>query len=462
MLPSERRATFGLAGIFALRMLGLFLLLPVLTLHASTYTDSTPLLIGFALGAYGLTQAILQIPFGMLSDRFGRKRVIAAGLILFALGSAYAAMADTLVEVVIGRALQGAGAIAAATMALLADLTREENRTKAMATFGMSIGFAFMLAIVLGPLLVEWVGLSGLFWMTGLFALLGLWVLAAVVPHATHSHTRRDAQALRSELGRVLAHPQLRRLDVGILVLHLVLTALFIVVPLSLLHEAGLPKEQHGWAYFGVMLTSVLIMVPLVILAERGGHMKAVFVGSVLTLAVSQLLLWWLPHTLWLLLAALVVFFAAFNVLEATLPSLISKTAPVASKGTAMGVYSSSQFFGAFLGGVLGGWVFGQWGADTVYLLSALLLLLWAAYAASMAPPARVSTRVVRVGVMTRLQAQHVALRLREIRGIVEAVVLAEEGVAYVKYEPTSLDEDALAGWVSAPARDPAEAVVAA
>jgi MFS family permease len=458
MLPSERRATFGLAGIFALRMLGLFLLLPVLTLHASEYTDSTPLLIGLALGAYGLTQAFLQIPFGMLSDRFGRKRVIAAGLILFALGSAYAAMADTLVEVVIGRALQGAGAIAAATMALLADLTREENRTKAMAMFGMSIGFAFMLAIVLGPLLVEWIGLSGLFWITGVFALLGLVVLARVVPHATHSHTRRDAVALRSEIGSVLANPQLRRLDFGILVLHLVLTALFVVVPLSLLHEAGLPKEQHGWAYFGVMIASVAIMFPLVLMAERGGRMKHVFVGAIFTLAISMVLLWQLPHSLWFLLGMLVVFFAAFNVLEATLPSLISKTAPVANKGTAMGVYSSSQFFGAFLGGALGGWVLGAWGESSVYLLCAALLLVWGVYALTMAPPARVSTRVVRVGVMNKLRAQHVALELREIRGIVEAVVLAEEGVAYVKYDPATLDEPALAGWVSNPAREPGEA----
>jgi MFS family permease len=186
--------------------------------------------------------------------------------------------------------------------------------------------------------------------------------------------------------------------------------------------------------------------------------MKTVFVGAIFTLAISMLLLWQLPHSLWFLLGMLVVFFAAFNVLEATLPSLISKTAPVANKGTAMGVYSSSQFFGAFLGGALGGWVLGAWGEASVYLLCAALLLVWGVYALTMAPPARVSTRVVRVGVMTKLRAQQVALELRDIQGIVEAVVLAEEGVAYVKYEPASLDETALAGWVSNPARGPVAA----
>ncbi len=446
MLPVEKRAASSLAGIFALRMLGLFMLLPVLSLYAESFEGVTPILMGVALGVYGLTQALLQIPFGMLSDRIGRKKVIAVGLLVFAAGSVVAALATTIEWIIIGRALQGAGAIAAAAMALLADLTREEQRTKAMATFGMSIGFSFMLAIILGPILNGWIGVSGIFWLTGLLALLGIMVLYRVVPTPAHSHMHHDAEADPKQFSDVLKDGQLLRLDFGIFALHLILMAMFVVIPIGL-RDAGLAVTDHWMVYLGVMVVAVAIMVPLIIIAEKKGKMKEIFSLAIVLVALAQFGLWQLSTSLWGIILLMVLFFGGFNLLEATLPSLISKMAPADKKGTAMGVYSSSQFMGAFVGGVVGGWILGWSGGGEiapVFLVTGALALVWLLLALGMERPQQVKTRLLKVGEMDEAQAVLLAGQLRGVAGVVEAVVIAEDQVAYLKVDEQSLDENGL------------------
>ncbi|MGB5650883.1 MAG: MFS transporter, partial [Sedimenticolaceae bacterium] len=343
MTTGEKRAVLGLAGVYGFRMLGLFLILPVFALFAEKLPGATPFLTGLAVGIYGLTQAVLQIPFGLLSDRIGRKPVIFGGLLLFALGSVIAASAQDVWLVILGRAVQGSGAIAAVVMALAADLTREENRTKAMASIGITIGASFMIAMMAGPVLGRLIGVSGIFWLTAVLALLGIAMVALVVPTPTRSSVHRDAETVPAMFGRVLHNPELLRLDFGIFCLHLILTALFLAVPV-MLRDLGLEPLQHASLYLPVMLGSIAAMVPFIILAERRGLMKQVFLGAVTSLALAQFALGALSQQFWGFVAALALFFTAFNLLEATLPSLVSKVAPVDAKGTAMGVYSTSQF----------------------------------------------------------------------------------------------------------------------
>ena len=437
MTSMERRAAVGLAGIFALRMLGLFLILPVFALHAQDLVGATPLLIGMAIGAYGLTQALLQIPFGMLSDRVGRKPVIFGGLILFALGSVVAAMADDIAGVILGRVIQGSGAIAAAVMALTADLTREQVRTRAMAGIGMSIGMAFALALVLGPALAHWVGLDGIFWFTALLAIGGILILALIVPNPQHSSVHRDAEPVASQFRGVLSQGDLLRLDFGVLTLHMLMTSLFLVIPLTM-QELGLPAVDHWWVYLPVLVLSVAAMIPFIIQAESRGRMKPIFLGAVAVLALSLLGLYGFGDGIAAIAVFLFLFFTAFNLLEASLPSLISKIAPAGAKGTAMGVFSTSQFAGAFLGGLVGGLVHQEWGGGGVLLFCAVAAIVWFLVALSMGRPRQVSSQVIRVsGEVGDWELQR---RLLQIPGVEEAVVVAEEGLAYLKVDNRQLD----------------------
>jgi len=383
MNPLERRSAYGLAGIYGFRMLGLFLILPVFALYAEDLDYATPVLVGLAIGIYGLTQAVLQIPFGLLSDRIGRKPVIVGGLLLFALGSVIAATADDIWLIIIGRAIQGSGAIAAAIMALLADLTRESQRTKAMAMVGITIGISFSVALILGPLLHHWIGMSGIFWLTAGLAVLGILILLLMVPTPAHSSVHGDAEPVPGMFRRVLANRDLLRLDLGIFTLHLVLTSLFLSIPLAL-RDVGLPVQQHSYLYLPVMLISMIVMVPFIIMAEKRGRMKVVFTGGIGLLLLAQLGFYFTLHSFWGLATFMLLFFIAFNVLEATLPSLVSKTSPAAAKGTAMGVYTTSQFAGAFCGGLLGGWIHTQFGLSAIYLMGALACLIWLLIAAGM------------------------------------------------------------------------------
>jgi len=451
MTSAERRTALGLAGVYGFRMLGLFLILPVFALFADELPGATPLLTGLAVGIYGLTQAMLQIPFGLLSDRIGRKPVIFGGLLLFAFGSVVAAMADDILWIIVGRALQGSGAVAAAVMALAADLTREEQRTKVMASIGMTIGFSFMLAMIIGPAINGWVGVSGIFWLTAMLALVGMALVALVVPTPSVSRVHRDAEPVPALFGRVLRHADLLRLDFGIFALHLILTALFLAVPLAL-RDAGLPAAEHTLLYLPLMLVSILGMLPFVILAEKKQKMKPVFLGAVAVLAIVQLALWQTAQGLWPLIIGVGVFFTAFNLLEATLPSLVSKTAPADAKGTAMGVYSTSQFAGAFAGGLVGGWVHQQWGLQAVFLFGALVAVAWLVAAVGMRKPGRHASRLLQLQVMPAEQAERAAAALRGIRGVLEAVVVGDEGVAYLKIDRDSLNDADLDAFVSAQA----------
>ncbi len=386
MTSDERRATVGLAGIFGLRMLGMFIVLPVLAIYAETLPGGRDhALVGLALGAYGLTQAILQVPFGWASDRWGRKPVIVAGLVIFALGSFLAAWAPTIAWTIAGRTVQGAGAISAAVIALTADLTRDEVRTRAMAAIGITIGATFALSLVAGPVLMGIIGVPGIFVMTGLLALSAIGLLNRIVPESDVPSSRPETPG---QWKQVLKDTQLLRLNYGIFALHAALMALFVQVPF-MLRDNGVPSTRHWLVYLPVLVASVLLMYPAMLNADRPGRRKAVFVGAVTVLFAGQALLALAGASLTLTIAALVVFFTAFNLLEATLPSLISKFAPPAVKGTAVGVYSSVQFLGAFVGASIGGWLSQQFGPAVVFGFCLVLTALWLAASATMtAPPA--------------------------------------------------------------------------
>lgn len=444
MTSVEWRAAVTLAGIFSLRMLGLFMILPVFALYAEALEGATPALMGLAIGAYGMTQALLQIPFGLLSDRLGRKPVIAAGLLLFALGSVVAALSTSIHGVILGRALQGTGAIAAAVMALAADLTREEQRTKAMAVIGMSIGLSFSVALLAGPVLDHWIGISGIFWLTAALACMGIAMLYLLVPNPAISRPHRDAEPVPGQFLAVLRDAELLRLDFGILTLHMVLTATFTVLPLVLRDGLGLASAAHWKFYLPVLVLSVAAMIPFIIYAERRRRLKPVFLGAIatVTLALFGMAFW---HAQLVHVALLIfLFYVGFNLLEATLPSLISKLAPPDSKGTAMGFYSSSQFFGAFLGGAVGGWLQGRAGVAGVFLFAGAATLLWLLVAVSMRSPRYLTTHLIQVGRMDAQRARLLAQRFTQVRGVAEAVVIGEEGVAYLKVDKHALDEDAL------------------
>jgi len=374
---NELRAATSLGGIFALRMLGLFMILPVFSLYAHKLSGFTPTLTGVAIGAYGLTQAVLQTPFGLLSDRIGRKRVIAIGLLIFSLGSVVAAVSDSIYGVIVGRALQGSGAIAAAVMALLADLTREDTRTKAMAILGGSIGMAFTTALILGPILNSWIGVPGIFWLTAVLALLGILVTRFVVPQPAESHFHADTEPVPAQFGKTLADRQLLRLDFGIFCLHMFITANFIALPLVLRDTLHIIPAHHWRIYLPVLLLSVATMLPFIRLAERHGHMKQVFLGAILVMGLSEAGLALFHQQLLQFVVLLFMFFTAFNFMEASLPSLISRIAPAHSKGTAMGIYSSSQFLGAFFGGVIGGALLGHFDTTGVFEGCAITAGLW-------------------------------------------------------------------------------------
>jgi MFS family permease len=377
MTPLERRTVGSLALLYSFRMLGLFMVLPLLALYVADYPGVTPAQIGLALGIYGLTQALLQIPLGWLSDRVGRKPIIVAGLLLFALGSAVAAMADSVYGIILGRALQGAGAIAGTIMALVADLTREEQRTKAMALVGVSIGLSFAVALVLGPAVASSAGLGGVFWLTALLALGGIVILLRAVPSPPKVGVEHAEVGTRIGLiGPAIRDPALARLNFGVFALHFVLMACFLVVPGLLEQLAGVDRARHWVVYLPVLLLSIVGMVPLMTMAERGGRPREMFLAGIALLIAGVGLLGFAPRA-GVLYLGLWLFFVGFNYLEATLPSLVSKTVFSGGKGTALGMYSTCQFLGAFAGGAAGGWVLQVAGVPALFGLCMVLAVAW-------------------------------------------------------------------------------------
>ena len=389
MSPTELRAGTSLAAIFGLRMLGLFLILPVFAVHAPALAGGDNLtLVGIALGAYGLAQAFLQLPFGMASDRWGRKPVIIFGLMVFAAGSFVAAAAGDIYSVILGRVLQGAGAISSVVSALAADLTRPEHRTKVMAMIGTTIGAAFAFSLVAAPALYPLIGLSGLFSITGVLSIAAIGVVLGIVPEPPVHHA--SAGAPRPRMRETVLHPELLRLNFGIFALHLVQMAMFVVVPTALV-AAGVPVAEHWKIYLPVVLASFALMVPPVLMADRRRRHKPVMLGAIaLMLGVQVLFAAWRAPLAGMAML-LVGFFVAFNILEALLPSLVSRIAPEQARGAALGMYNTAQTLGLFAGGLAGGALAGHFGAAAVYMVGAAAMLVWLAVAAGMGPLPAVS-----------------------------------------------------------------------
>ena len=454
MTPVERRASIGLAGIYGLRMLGLFIILPIFALYAEKLPGGqSHFLIGIALGAYGLTQAILQIPAGWMSDRYGRKPVIIVGLLLFAAGSFIAASADDIYWIIAGRVIQGAGAINAAVMALTADLTREEHRTKAMAMIGITIGITFSISMVLSPLLYHYIGMSGIFNLIGVLAFACIAVVLWFIPNPEITRFHSDTEANTSKLTEVLRNKDLLRMDFGVFTLHAILMSVFMHVPF-ILRADGL-DAQHQWqVYLPVMLIAFGLMVPPIIIAEKKAKMKQVFMFAIALAAVAQLGLIFLQGSIWGVAVSLLVFFSAFNVLEATQPSIVSKIAPLAAKGTAMGVFSSVQFLGAFFGSAMGGLLMQLYGGNAVLVFAVFMLLLWLAVASTMRPPRPLATRIYHLTEIGADAASVLQSTLAQLRGVSEVLVVANEQIALLKVEISGFDEEAVQNLVKGASND--------
>ncbi|ENT4820174.1 MFS transporter [Citrobacter farmeri] len=433
MTPGELRATWGLGTVFSLRMLGMFMVLPVLTTYGMALQGASEALIGLAIGIYGLAQAIFQIPFGLLSDRIGRKPLIVGGLAVFILGSIIAALSDSIWGIILGRALQGSGAIAAAVMALLSDLTREQNRTKAMAFIGVSFGITFAIAMVLGPVITHALGLNALFWMIAVLATLGIVLTLWVVPDSANHVLNRESGMVKGSFSKVLAEPKLLKLNFGIMCLHILLMSTFVALP-GQLADAGLPAAEHWKVYLVTMLISFGSVVPFIIYAEVKRRMKRVFLFCVALIVIAEIVLWGAGNHFWELIIGVQLFFLAFNLMEALLPSLISKESPAGYKGTAMGVYSTSQFLGVALGGSLGGWIDGMFDGQTVFLVGAFLAVVWLAVASTMKEPPYVSS--LRVVIPPEIAADDVLKqRLLATKGVSEVLIAQQEHSAYVKID---------------------------
>jgi MFS family permease len=434
MSQQERLASMSLASIYGLRMLGMFLILPIFSIYASQYNGGTDIqLVGMALGAYPLTQALFQLPYGIASDKFGRKNMIYIGLLMLVLGSVVVALADNIYFVILGRAIQGAGAVSAAVTALLADLTREEHRTKAMAMIGSTIGVTFAISLVLGPAIAHWVGMSGIFWLTAVLASLAILVVKFVVPNPLISSFHSDASTAPAKLKDVLKNGQLLRLNYGIFALHAAQMAMFIVVPFAIQKTSSLDVNHHWQLYLPILIGSFILMIPAIIVGEKKSKLKQVFIGAVALMLVAQLSFAGLITNFWGVVFSLFAYFVAFNTLEASLPSLISKLAPAAAKGTAMGVYNTSQSLGAAVGSLVGGFLSHHYGFSAVFVFCAVLMGIWLLASLSMKTPPAVRTKMYHLDNLDELKANLLATNIAKLAGVYEAVAIAKENMLIVK-----------------------------
>lgn len=450
MHPTERRATISIAAIFSTRMLGLFMIFPVFVLFAQDeFNNVTGTQIGIAMGIYGLTQALLQIPYGMLSDKYGRKPLIIAGMIVFMVGSLICAVAESIEMMIVGRAIQGMGAVAAVLMASVADLVTEKFRLRAMAVVGITIGLSFTASLVLGPLISVWIGVRGIFWVTALLAVAGILLVIYAVPEITDQSYQREAQTDTSQFMDVLRNKELLRLDIGVFILHAMLTAMFIALPLMMRDEVGLETIQHWYIYLPVMLLSFVLMIPFIIQAESKGRMKIMFVGAILVVSLMQLAFAFFPSGFWWISFILLVFFTAFNLLEASLPSLVVKLSPADQKGTASGVYSSSQFMGAAVGGLIGGLSFEHLGIEAVFIFTGIVGLIWFAVALSMENPLPLSIASLPIKVnITEADQPSLQEKLLAYDGIYEVVFKLDEARVFFKVDRKIVNEEELQAYL--------------
>ncbi len=433
---------FSLALIYACRMIGLFMILPVFSLYAQDYADATPVLVGLAIGVYGLTQGLFQLPFGFLSDRVGRKKMIVLGLLLFCAGSVLAAVADSIYAIIGGRALQGMGAIAAVVMALAADLTREEVRMRIMAVIGMSIGLAFMFSMIMGPILASSFGISGIFWITAALASLSIVLVLTITPTPLQQGFHRDAQLSLSDLSRVVSNTELLRLDFGVFVLHMILSATFVLFPLVLRDHLGVAVDEHWKTYLPVFVLSILLMMPMILKAEKKSKMKLMFLVGITLVGLSEFGLYLLHEYVWVF-AMLVLFFSGFNFLEASMPSLVAKIAPADMKGSAMGVFSASQFLGAFCGGVLGGTMLAYDSSQPAFFQLGLIAILWLVLALFMQNPRAVVSRIVSLQDLDEMGLYDFCQQVELLPGVQEVSVYQEDRIAYLKIDKKLFaDED--------------------
>ena len=430
--PLEKRTAISLSLVFALRMLGLFMIMPVFAIYGQDLIGYSPMWVGLAIGAYGLTQALLQIPAGMLSDKFGRRPIIYIGLVIFAIGSLVAAYSESVYGVTLGRALQGGGAIASAVLALAADVTREEQRPKAMGMIGVSIGLAFAVSMVAGPVLAPLIGLKGLFLITACGALTGIAIVHFMVPHIVNKAPRGDTVAIPALLGKLAKDPQLLRLNLGIFTLHMTLTAVFIALPLQL-QSMQLEAQNHWHLYLPALLLSFILIIPMLIVAAKKEKNRQFYLFSILLMATSLLAMAFTAHSLTMMFVCMLLYFTAFNFLEASLPAFISMLAPAGAKGSAMGIYSTYQFLGAFFGGILGGVSYKLLGNSGLFLFLASLMLIWFFISWGMHNPSKIRTHTLTASIKDEHQATQLTEQLIKLEGVLEVVIIIEEQTVYIK-----------------------------
>lgn len=443
MNKTEKRATFTIAGIFSLRMLGLFMILPVFAPYGQNLSDSTPFLIGLALGIYGLGQALLQIPFGMLSDKIGRKAVIIIGLILFCLGSIVAALSTSILGVIAGRLLQGTGAIGSTCTAYVADTTQDENRSKAMALIGMTIATSFFLAMIIGPVLASIIDVNGIFYLTALFALFGIG-LTLIAPASKKLLFHSDSQVNMNFFNSVLKNPELLRLDLGIFISHAILTAIFTSLPLILLNVGHVNINQQWEVYLPALALAYIAIFPMIIITEAKRCLKQGLLIAVAGIVVAMLGLWIFYHSIVMIGICLFIFFTVFSFLEASIPSLVSKIAPVKNRGTAIGVYSSCQFFGIFCGGLIGGYFSSHHQLSAVFLFAAIIAAVWFIFAIFMRQPPYLSLKILSIAQIDASKMAQLQAECLKIHGVEDVAIMPKEQAAYLKVDKKRLDAESL------------------
>lgn len=446
MSPQTRQGVFALAGIFATRMLGMFLLLPVLAVATEHLPGSTPLLAGIALGIYGLFQAALQIPFGLLSDRYGRKKIMTIGLLLFLFGSLVAALSSNMIGLILGRALQGMGAIGSTTLAYIADITPEEDRSQAMAIVGLQIAGSFGLAMLTGPIIYQYIGLDGIFWVTSAMAGLSLCLLYFAIPTPEHEVFHRDTSVNLKELAHILTQKELLRLDFGIFTLHTLLSASFLVIPNMI---AQLQLSSSASLYAPVLLGSLPIMLVGTYLGEKKRIIKAMLTGLIITLILSISLLFSQVPSFVSICSALLAFFAAFGLGESFLPSLVSKTASATSKGTAMGVFSSAQFLGSFAGGYFGGIAIHYFDTHMLFIGMLTLSVIWLILTINMHKPSYLSTYLTKINQISESQCIQLEQYLLSCKGLYEAKIMHDDSIAYLKFDSKIVNRSRLASIIA-------------